>query len=92
MSEYESKVGTPQKDKNITPRQARTLERFDQLPESALIDFNITSMVMDRSLASLWRDVKAGRLPRPIYVGRKSPRFEVGTVRALMKRGVPIGY
>jgi predicted DNA-binding transcriptional regulator AlpA len=89
MSEYEPETSVPKQwDKNIPHRQARTLACFDQLPESALIDFNTTSMVLNRSLASLWRDVKAGRLPPPIYVGPKSPRFTVSTVRAMMKHGV----
>lgn len=91
MSASNPKADVANCEKNITPRQARTLASFEQLPDSALIDFQITSILIDRSIPSLWRDVKAGRLPRPTYVGPKSPRLRVGTVRARMKGARDVG-
>lgn len=86
MSAYSSSTGFNPDHDDIASRLGRTLACFDQLPDSALIDLQTTSMVIHRSVASLWRDVKAGLLPL-IYVGPKSPRVQVGTVRALIKRG-----
>lgn len=86
MSAYSSSNGANGRETRIAPRLPRGVACFDQLPDSALIDLRTTSWVIDRSMASLWRDAKAGRLPL-IYVGPKSPRVQVGTVRALQKGG-----
>lgn len=91
MSVSGSKANIPNLERHITSRQARVLACFDELPDSVLIDFQVASIVMDRSLASLWRDVKAGVLPQPTYVGRKSPRLQIGTVRARMKGACYVG-
>jgi len=32
------------------------------------------------SLATVWRDVKTGRLPKPIYLARKRPRWRLRDV------------
>ncbi|MGA0848002.1 MAG: helix-turn-helix transcriptional regulator [Pontimonas sp.] len=40
-----------------------------------------------RSRASIWRDVKAGRLPQPISIGPKARRWRVEDVRAYLNGG-----
>jgi predicted DNA-binding transcriptional regulator AlpA len=63
------------------------LEEFDQLPGSALMSVKEVSSLINRSRASLWRDVKAGRLPKPIAVGPKARRWRVADVRAYLEGG-----
>jgi predicted DNA-binding transcriptional regulator AlpA len=70
---------------NITRRVQRTLEQFDSLPDDALIGVRVVSAVRDRSVASTWRDVAKGLLPRPVKVGH-STHFRVGDVRAALKK------
>jgi predicted DNA-binding transcriptional regulator AlpA len=69
---------------SIMRRVQRTLEQFDSLPDDALIGIRVVSAVRDRSVASTWRDVAKGRLPRPVKVAG-STRFRVGDVRASLK-------
>lgn len=87
MIAYTSSTAFKAPEDNTTSRIARTLACFDQLPDSALIDLQTMSIVIHRSIASLWRDAKAGRLPLT-YVGPKSPRVRVGTVRTITKGGM----
>lgn len=64
--------------------QTNTVERikvFDDLPSSALLSINEISAMACRSNASIWRDVKAGRLPQPLKIGAGSSRWHVGDVR-----------
>jgi len=69
---------------NIVRRVQRTLEQFDSLPDDARIGIRVVSAVRGRSVASTWRDVTKGRLPRPVKVGG-STLFRVGDVRASLK-------
>ena len=41
------------------------LAAFPHLPDEAFADIKTVSAVTSRSPASIWRDVKAGRLPAP---------------------------
>lgn len=58
------------------------LKEFDQLPGSALMSAKEVSSLINRSRASLWRDVQAGRLPKPIAIGPKTRRWRVSDVRS----------
>jgi len=69
---------------NIVRRVQRTLAQFNLLPDDALIGIRTVSILIDRSPASIWRDVAKGRLPKPVKMGH-STRFHVGAVRAAMK-------
>jgi predicted DNA-binding transcriptional regulator AlpA len=69
----------------IEYRVRRTLEIFSSLPDDALIGIRVVSVLIDRSPASIWRDVAQGRLPRPVRVGARSSRWRVGGVRVAMK-------
>ena len=68
----------------IDLRVKRTLQQFGSLPDDALIGIRPLCVLIDRSPASIWRDVAAGRLPRPTKVGH-STRWRVGNVRAVMR-------
>lgn len=66
-------------------RLQRALERFPSLPDDALINIQVLSVLLGgRSKASIWRDVARGRLAPPIKIGGSS-RFTVGNVRAVLK-------
>jgi len=60
------------------------LAAFPHLPDEALTDIKIVSAVTSRSPASIWRDVKAGRLPAPHKIGPRSTRWKVGELRAAL--------
>jgi predicted DNA-binding transcriptional regulator AlpA len=60
---------------------------FDHLPDAALIDLPTVSTLASRSRASVYRDVAAGRLSKPVRVGLRSVRWCVADVRAYLKGG-----
>lgn len=60
---------------------------FDDLPDAALVDVYTITALAKRSRASVWRDVKAGRLPQPIAIGPQARRWRVADVRAYLNGG-----
>lgn len=64
------------------------LTSFDELPDTALVDVHTITALAKRSRASLWRDVRAGRLPKPVAIGPQTRRWRVADVRAYLKGGV----
>jgi predicted DNA-binding transcriptional regulator AlpA len=58
------------------------LINFDALPDSALVDIKVLSAISGRSVASTWRDLRAGRIPQPLRIGLNSTRWRVGDIRA----------
>jgi predicted DNA-binding transcriptional regulator AlpA len=58
---------------------------FDSLPNGALIDLRTIIALACRSRASIWRDVQAGRLPKPVAIGPQARRWRVEDVRAYLK-------
>jgi len=63
------------------------VRNFDNLPDDALLDVRDVGTLVSRSRASLWRDVKSGRLPQPIAIGG-AKRWRVEDVRAYLKGDV----
>lgn len=63
------------------------LTSFDDLPGTALVDVQTITALAKRSRASIWRDVQAGRLPKPIAIGPKTRRWRVADVRAYLNGG-----
>lgn len=75
-----------------TPTKPRTAPypaaylAFDSLPEDSLVDKTTVSLLLDRSSASLWRDVKAGAIPAPLPTTKGVPlRWHVGTLRRFIR-------
>ena len=68
-------------------RLAYKLALFDSMPDTAFVDINLVSALLDRSHASVWRDVKAGRLASPFKIGVRSTRWRVGDVRRILEGG-----
>ena len=62
------------------------LAAFPHLPDEAFADIKTVSAVTSRSPASIWRDVKAGRLPAPYKIGPRSTRWKVGELRAALSQ------
>ena len=58
------------------------IKHFDSSPDGALTSLSTAGIVLDRSRASLYRDIKAGRLTL-IKIGNSS-RIRVGELRKLM--------
>lgn len=54
---------------------------LDQLPEGALISTRQLQALAQRSRTSLWRDVREGRLARPVKLGANAIRWRVADAR-----------
>lgn len=63
------------------------LQEFDQMPGSALMSAKELSLLINRSRASIWRDVQTGRLPNPIAIEPQARRWRVADVRAYLNGG-----
>ena len=68
------------------------LAQFDHLPNAARVNIDIVTVVLGRSRASVYRDIRAGRFPKPIHVGmgpHSAARWSVGDIRAHLARTHP---
>jgi predicted DNA-binding transcriptional regulator AlpA len=63
------------------------LETLGDLPAGALVSARELSLLAGRSRASLWRDVQAGRLPKPVAIGPQTRRWRIEDVRAYLRGG-----
>ena len=57
---------------------------FYILPDTALLTIKDISRLAGRSRTSLWRDVRAGRLPSPARIAPNTVRWRVADVRAYL--------
>lgn len=57
------------------------LRNFDFLPPSASVRLPVVCGLLSRSPASVWRDVKTGRLPAPHKNGPRCTVWNVGELR-----------
>lgn len=58
------------------------LSNFDILPDSAMVNVKTVAAVLGRSESSCWRDVRAGKLPKPVKAGPACTRWKVGAIRS----------
>lgn len=56
-------------------------DNFDALPASAQLAARKLAILLDVSEVTVWRWVKAGKLPRPRKIGANTTRFNVGELR-----------
>lgn len=63
------------------------LESLTSMPAEALVSAKELSLLSGRSRASIWRDVQAGRLPKPIAISPQARRWSVEDVRTYLKGG-----
>ena len=59
---------------------------FDRLPDDAHVKVRVISKLRSCSVATVWRDVKAGRWDPPIKTTANNATWRVGTVRELLRR------
>ena len=77
---------------SVTPSEAKlkakarklrdTLALFPVMPNEALVDLDFVGAFYSRSPASIWRDVKAGRIAQPVKAGPRCTRWTVGSLRS----------
>jgi predicted DNA-binding transcriptional regulator AlpA len=60
------------------------LDALTSLTAGALVSAKELSLLAGRSRASLWRDVQAGRLPKPVAIGPQTRRWRIEDVRAYL--------
>ena len=86
------KIVTPEEKLQRAQRRheklKRKLELLESSPDDKCVDIDVLCELKGRSLASIWRDVKAGRLPQPIKTGPRSSRWRLGDVRTLKSEEV----
>jgi predicted DNA-binding transcriptional regulator AlpA len=67
----------------MTSALPASVTRFNDLPDDARVDVQAVAVLFGRSVNSIWRDVKSGRVPQPHKHGR-STRWRVGDIRAAL--------
>jgi predicted DNA-binding transcriptional regulator AlpA len=59
---------------------------FDRLPDDAHVGVRVVAKLKARSVATVWREVKAGRFDPPYKSSPNSATWRVGTVRQALRR------
>ena len=72
--------------KESTKELLKSLEMFDRLPASAHVRLPVVSGLRACSDATVWRDVKAGRLPKPKKLSLRISAWNVGELRAALAK------
>jgi predicted DNA-binding transcriptional regulator AlpA len=65
-------------------RLKERLSQFPLLPADAGVELPLVCALTGRSPSSVWRDVAAGRLPKPLKYGPRSTRWRVGDLRVAL--------
>lgn len=70
--------------KKALPDQPRA-HQIDQLPDSARLYTKDVCELLDRHRQSLWRYVRANRLPKPQRLFNGQPSWSVGEIRKALQ-------
>jgi len=62
-------------------RSISSIAEFDTLPAAALVKLKDVIVLSCRSKSSIYRDIAAGRLSKPVHIGSQAVRWRVGDVR-----------
>ncbi len=81
MSTAKKSVAKAARAKRLQGRLQKKLALVGSMPDEAAIDIQILSILLSRSIASIWRDVKAGRIAAPFKAGPRSTRWRLGDIR-----------
>ena len=73
------------KARNTAARLTAQLARFESLPNDTRVALPLVCELFGRSPASVWRDVKAGRIPKPVKAGIRCTRWLVGDLRGALQ-------
>jgi predicted DNA-binding transcriptional regulator AlpA len=68
-------------ESTMTKPASDSLATFDSLPNAAHVRLPVVSTLYGVGPASIWRWVKAGRLPKPVKVGMQAVAWNVGELR-----------
>lgn len=60
---------------------ARALSQFQTLPDCALVRLPVVTALHSVGPATIWRWVKAGRVPAPVKLGPNTTAWRVGELR-----------
>ena len=69
---------------NELREQLDCIQTFKSLPDEALVDLKMVSLLASRSRSSIYRDIQLGYFVKPIRLGKSSSRWRVGDVRAYL--------
>jgi predicted DNA-binding transcriptional regulator AlpA len=72
----------------IPPALPAEFLNFDRLPDSALVRLPVVQCLLGCSASSVWRNSRAGNLPKPIKLTSNISGWRVGDLRAALNRGV----
>ena len=61
------------------------LKDFDNLPDSAHVRLPTVTALFACSPATIWRGVRAGRIPKPIKHFERASAWKVGELRAALQ-------
>ena len=61
------------------------LANFDSLPDSAHVRIQVVMALYGSSRATIWRGVKAGRIPKPKKLSLRISGFNVGELRSALR-------
>lgn len=59
-------------------------EKPAYVPADPLLTVREGAAETSQSISTFWRNVRAGRLPQPIYVSPKGPRWRLSEIRAAL--------
>lgn len=60
---------------------SETLKNFDSLPDSGFVRQPVVQALFACSAATIWRGVKAGRIPKPKKLSPRTTGWNVGQLR-----------
>ncbi len=66
----------------MNTRKNTSSSRPSYIPDDPLLTAREGAVERGQGLSTFWRDVKNGRVPLPIYIGRKSPRWRRSEILA----------
>lgn len=75
-------LGLPAKSvKELPAAHAAALRDFDHLPDSAEVPVRVVAARFSVHPMTVWKWVKAGKLPQPVRRGPQTVRWNVGLLR-----------
>lgn len=86
MTDSPQKRGRPRKTAPAIPPE---LSNFDKLPDAAHVRLPTVAALYACSSATVWRNVKSGRIPAPVKLTDNISAWRVGELRAALGRGKP---
>jgi predicted DNA-binding transcriptional regulator AlpA len=74
-----------QKKKGIG--QSTTVEKAPAMPAKLLLTYDDVTRETGLSKVSIWRKYSTGKMPRPVSLGHKSPRWRYSDIKEWVEAG-----